>query len=199
KRLATVTPMSLEEYRSKRSFRDTPEPPPRPVKAHAKPIYVIQEHHASRLHYDFRLEADGVLKSWAVPKQPSLDPSQKRLAVQVEDHPLAYATFKGRIPEGEYGAGVVYIWDHGTYDNLLADKPRPQTVSEGIEAGRLEFVLHGTKLSGRFALIRMGGPRRGKKANWLLIKMKDEHARPGSNGHGKTRVARPEHREGRGQ
>src|SRR5205823_659912 len=121
--------------------------------------------HASRLHYDFRLEADGVLKSWAVPKEPSLDPSQKRLAVHVEDHPLAYATFKGTIPEGHYGAGKVYIWDHGTYDNLLADKPEPRTVTEGIEQGQLEFELHGQKLKGRFALIRMQGRRFGSKDN----------------------------------
>src|SRR5207302_9675076 len=134
------------------------------------------EHHASRLHYDFRLEADGVLKSWAVPREPSLDPSQKRLAVRVEDHPLAYATFKGTIPEGQYGAGTVKIWDHGTYDNLLADKAEPQSVTEGIDAGRLEFALHGERLNGRFALIRMKGMGRGKD-NWLLIKMKDEFAR----------------------
>src|SRR2546423_1632924 len=162
--------MSLEEYRSKRSFRDTPEPPPRPAKAHAKPIFVVQEHHASRLHYDFRLEADGVLKSWAVPKQPSMDPTHKRLAVRVEDHPLAYGSFEGTIPEGQYGAGHVTIWDRGTYDDLLAEKPVPQTMAEGIEAGRLEFALHGKKLRGRFALIRMRGRRHGKD-NWLLIKM----------------------------
>src|SRR5438874_4980159 len=172
--------MTLEEYRTKRNFRETPEPPPRPVKAHAKPIFVIQEHHASRLHYDFRLEADGVLKSWAVPKQPSLDPAQKRLAVQVEDHPLGYATFEGTIPEGHYGAGTVTIWDHGTYDNLLAEKPFPKTFAEGLADGRLEFVLHGRKLQGRFALIRMRG--RGRKEQWLLIKMKDEFARPDSGG-----------------
>ncbi len=140
---------------------------------------MIQEHHASRLHYDFRLEADGVLKSWAVPREPSLDPSQKRLAVRVEDHPLEYAGFHGTIPEGQYGAGEVAIWDHGTYDNLLADKPVPQTVAEGIDTGRLEFALHGEKLQGKFALIRMRGKGRGKE-NWLLIKMKDEHARPGA-------------------
>src|SRR3974377_2462917 len=130
--------MSLDDYRAKRDFRTTSEPGPRRARGHRKPIFVVQEHHASRLHYDFRLEADGVLKSWAVPKQPSMDPSQKRLAVRVEDHPLAYANFAGTIPEGQYGAGTVVVWDRGTYDNLLADKPRPQTLTQGIEAGRVE-------------------------------------------------------------
>jgi bifunctional non-homologous end joining protein LigD len=171
--------MSLNEYREKRDFRKTPEPAPRPARGHRKPIFVIQEHHASRLHYDFRLEADGALKSWAVPREPSLDPAVKRLAVRVEDHPLDYADFEGDIPEGEYGAGHVEIWDRGTYDNLLAAKPEPQSVAEGIETGRLEFFLHGKKLRGRFALVRMKAGGRGKKENWLLVKMKDEFARPG--------------------
>jgi bifunctional non-homologous end joining protein LigD len=174
--------MALEEYRAKRNFRKTPEPGVERARGHRKPIFVVQEHHATRLHYDFRLEADGVLKSWAVPKQPSLDPSQKRLAVRVEDHPLAYATFAGDIPAGQYGAGHVEIWDHGTYNNLLADKPAPQTVTEGIDAGRLEFELHGERLQGRFALIRMRGRERGGKENWLLIRMKDALARPEVDG-----------------
>jgi bifunctional non-homologous end joining protein LigD len=172
--------MALEEYRAKRNFRATPEPAPAVSKPHPRPVFVVQKHHASRLHYDFRLEADGVLKSWAVPREPSRDPAQKRLAVRVEDHPLAYATFEGAIPEGHYGAGTVEIWDHGTYHNLLADKPEPLSVSEGIDAGRLEFELHGKKLNGRFALIRMRGQRGGKE-NWLLIKMKDEFAQPDSD------------------
>jgi bifunctional non-homologous end joining protein LigD len=180
--------MALEEYRAKRDFDKTPEPPARPAKASRRPIFVVQEHHASRLHYDFRLEADGVLKSWAVPKEPSMDPSQKRLAVHVEDHPVPYAKFEGSIPEGEYGAGTVTIWDHGTYENLLAEKALPQTVTEGIAAGRLEFALHGDKLQGKFVLIRMHG--RGKD-NWLLIKMKDEFASPEAvSGAGPARKAR---------
>jgi bifunctional non-homologous end joining protein LigD len=181
--------MALTEYRAKRNFRKTPEPAPRAGKGHARPIFVVQEHHASRLHFDFRLEADGVLKSWAVPKAPSLDPSQKRLAVHVEDHPLDYAKFEGTIPEGEYGAGTVETWDHGTYDNLLAEKAIPQSVSEGIESGKLEFVLHGRKLKGRFALIRMHGKKRGKD-NWLLIKMKDEFAKPEADEDKETRRQR---------
>jgi bifunctional non-homologous end joining protein LigD len=164
--------MALEEYKAKRDFAATPEPPARPAKGHRRPIFVVQEHDASRLHYDFRLEADGVLKSWAVPKQPSLDPSVKRLAVHVEDHPLSYADFEGTIPAGHYGAGTVRIWDRGTY-TLLTAKDGPQTVSEGIDAGRLAFVLHGAKLRGRFALVRMKG--RGDD-NWLLIKLKDQFA-----------------------
>jgi bifunctional non-homologous end joining protein LigD len=171
--------MALDRYKAKRDFQKTPEPGPqngKKAKGQGKaPIFVVQEHHASRLHYDFRLEADGVLKSWAVPKGPSMDPSEKRLAVQVEDHPLDYATFKGRIPEGQYGAGIVKIWDHGTYDNLMAQKAEPLTMAEAIEAGHVEVELHGRKLHGRFALVRMQAPSKGK-VNWLLIKMKDEHA-----------------------
>ena len=137
-----------------------------------RPLFVVQEHHARRLHYDFRLEADGVLKSWAVPKGPSTDPAHKRLAVQVGDHPLAYATFAGTIPAGQYGAGTVTIWDQGTYDNVLAERPVPQTVPEGIAAGHLELVLYGTKLQGQFALIRMHGTGRGTQ-QWLLSKRPD--------------------------
>lgn len=169
----------LTRYKQKRDFAKTPEPPARVSKSHHEPIFVIQEHHASRLHYDFRLEADGVLKSWAVPKQPTLDLSVKRLAVHVEDHPLEYANFSGEIPKGEYGAGRVRIWDKGTYENLLADKPRPQTMAEAIDRGQVEVRLHGKKLKGAFALVRMNSS--DKKDNWLLIKMKDEtRAAPGN-------------------
>jgi bifunctional non-homologous end joining protein LigD len=187
---AVATPKPLKEYQAKRNFRRTPEPASEKGKPHRKPIFVIQEHHARRLHYDFRLEADGVLKSWAVPKQPSLDPRQKRLAVRVEDHPLAYANFSGTIPEGQYGAGVVHIWDHGTYDNLLAERAQPQTISEGIDAGRVDFVLHGEKLRGRFTLVRMRGRSSGGKENWLLIKGKDEFAQEGEADGKGTRTPR---------
>jgi bifunctional non-homologous end joining protein LigD len=174
------TTMPLEEYRAKRDFHKTREPSgAQPSKPHKLPIFVVQEHHASHLHYDFRLEADGVLKSWSVPKGPSMDPAVKRLAVQVEDHPIGYATFEGTIPEGQYGAGTVQIWDRGTYENLMKKKANPQTAAEAIEAGHIEFVTHGEKLKGKFALIRMKGPGKGKP-QWLLIKMKDEFAESGT-------------------
>ena len=172
--------MSLDSYRKKRRFEITSEPRPRAAKPHRRPIFVVQEHHASRLHYDFRLEADGVLKSWALPKEPTLDPAVKRLAVQVEDHPLAYAKFRGEIPAGQYGAGTVEIWDKGTYESVLAKKGAAQSLSQDIEAGHLEIILHGQKLKGGFALIRMRGRR--DKPHWLLIKMKDAEARPTSPG-----------------
>ncbi len=168
--------MPLEEYRARRDFKKTREPSgARSAKGHKLPIFVVQEHHASHLHYDFRLEADGVLKSWSVPKGPSMDPAIMRLAVQVEDHPIGYATFEGTIPQGEYGGGTVKRWDHGTYESLMADKATPQTAAEAIDAGRIEFVMHGDRLRGKFALIRMK-PRGRGKPQWLLIKMRDEFA-----------------------
>ena len=169
--------MPLDEYGKKRDFAKTSEPPPGPGPAHQRPIFVVQEHHASHLHYDFRLEADGVLKSWAVPKGPSLDPAQKRLAVRVEDHPLGYAGFAGTIPEGQYGAGHVAVWDHGTYEAV----PAGVSLTAGIAAGRIEFALHGDKLRGGFTLVRMKG-RGGGKENWLLIKKADEFARREGDG-----------------
>ena len=167
--------MARSTYRNIRAGVQSPAPQPRPGAAQPgqpRPLFVVQEHHARRLHDDFRLEVDGVLKSWAVPKGPSTDPAHKRLAVQVGDHPLAYATFAGTIPAGQYGAGTVTIWDQGTYDNVLAERPVPQTVPEGIAAGHLELVLYGTKLQGQFALIRMHGPGRGTQ-QWLLSKRPD--------------------------
>lgn len=171
--------MPLEEYRAKRDFEKTCEPSGAGrTKPRELPIFVVQEHHASTLHYDFRLEVDGVLKSWAVPKGPSLDPAVKRLAVQVEDHPLGYASFEGTIPQGEYGGGTVTIWDHGTYESLMGEKAEPRTASEAIEAGRIEFVMHGKRLKGRFALVRMRTQAKGKP-QWLLMKLKDEFAEVG--------------------
>jgi bifunctional non-homologous end joining protein LigD len=176
-----ATTMPLEEYRAKRYFTKTREPSGAEARKHKLPIFVVQEHHASIHHYDFRLEADGVLKSWSVSKGPSLDPSVKRLAVQVEDHPIGYATFEGTIPQGQYGGGTVAIWDHGTYESLMDDKPEPKTAAEAIEDGRIEFVMHGERLKGKFALIRMK-PRGKGKPQWLLMKLKDEFAEAGSDG-----------------
>lgn len=140
-----------------------------------KPGFVIQKHDASSLHYDFRLEIDNVLKSWAVPKGPSLNPAEKRLAIPVEDHPLDYADFEGVIPTGEYGAGVVMIWDRGRVDNSNHDRDgKPLSLHKAWSRGKLEFVLHGEKLKGAFALIRSrSGAMKGK---WILLKMKDDHA-----------------------
>jgi bifunctional non-homologous end joining protein LigD len=135
-----------------------------------KARFVVHEHHASRLHYDFRLEAGGVLKSWAVPKGPSMNPADKRLAILVEDHLLAYGTYEGIIPAGSYGAGPVVIWDAGTYDPL-------EDMTAGLVSGRLPIRLHGKRLRGEFVLTRMKGSGTGKE--WLLIKRQDAHADPG--------------------
>jgi bifunctional non-homologous end joining protein LigD len=162
---------SLREYNKKRDFKKTKEPSGKSKKKKSKkPIFVIQEHHARRLHYDFRLELDGVLKSWAVPKGPSLDPKDKRLAVQTEDHPLEYAKFHGTIPQGEYGGGEVFIWDKGTWESLDED-PR-----EALQRGHLKFKISGKKLKGSFVLVRTSYRDRGDKKNWLLIKHADEEA-----------------------
>ena len=163
--------VGLRTYHQKRDFRRTPEPPGRPAKRQGW-RYVIQKHDATRLHYDFRLELDGVLKSWAVPRGPSLDPGQRRLAVETEDHPIEYGKFEGMIPKGEYGAGAVLIWDRGRW------KPR-ENARQGYRKGRLTFDLEGEKLSGGWALIRMVGPRSGQDRNWLLIKERDARARAG--------------------
>jgi|SRR5262245_12938965 len=183
--MATVSESNLARYGAKRDFQKTPEPgPDAAVKPHRQPIFVVQEHHATRLHYDFRLEAEGVLKSWAVPREPSMDPADKRLAVHVEDHPLPYASFEGTIPRGSYGAGEVSIWDRGTYESEGGE----ERFLEGLRTGKVEFTLHGEKLNGRFALVRMAGE--GRKENWLLIKMRDEQARRSGNDRPATRGAR---------
>ncbi len=144
--------MKLSEYRRKRNFKVTREPRGGRVTKRDELKFVIQKHAASHLHYDFRLELDGVLLSWAVPKGPSLDPSQKRLAMHVEDHPLEYGDFEGIIPRGEYGGGTVLVWDRGTWEPL--DDPR-----KAFRVGALKFVLHGEKLKGRWMLVRKGGKR----------------------------------------
>jgi bifunctional non-homologous end joining protein LigD len=164
--------MALEEYARKRSFDKTPEPEPALEPSLTGNRFFVQRHDATRLHYDLRLEIDGVLKSWAIPKGPSLDPADKRMAVHVEDHPLDYGDFEGNIPAGNYGAGSVMLWDRGTYE-LLGDAP----AAEQLQRGDLKFRLHGQKLNGSFALVHMKG--RGKGNDWLLIKKKDEFAVPG--------------------
>ena len=169
--------MALTEYRRKRDFAKTPEPPGLAVRegASRRLSFVIQKHAARRLHYDFRLELDGVLKSWAVPKGPSLDPGEKRLAVHVEDHPLEYGGFEGVIPEGQYGAGTALIWDRGAWTPL---DPDPEAA---YAKGNLKFVLDGEKLHGKWALVRMGGKHAGRNGeNWLLIKERDAAAVPQS-------------------
>ncbi len=167
--------MALTLYKQKRNFKKTSEPSGSVKSSASKLIFVIQRHKASRLHYDFRLELDGVLKSWAVPKGPSLNPADKRLAMMVEDHPYDYKDFTGVIPEGNYGAGIVEIWDKGTYSDLenstknLAEKH----LRAGLEAGNLKIRLFGKKLKGEFALVKL----KGKEDNsWLLIKHNDEYA-----------------------
>jgi bifunctional non-homologous end joining protein LigD len=166
--------MSLKEYSRKRSFEKTPEPAPREQSTPAGNYFCVQRHDATRLHYDFRLEVNGTLKSWAVPKGPSLEPLAKHLAMHVEDHPLDYGGFEGNIPKGEYGGGSVMLWDRGSYD-LLGDAP----ALAQIERGDFKFRLHGEKLRGEFALVLMRG--RGKGNEWLLIKKKDAEAKPGWN------------------
>jgi DNA ligase D-like protein (predicted 3'-phosphoesterase) len=174
-----MTDDKLKKYRAKRDFDRTAEPAGEPPAESdtGRPIFVIQKHDASRLHYDFRIEMSGVLKSWAVPKGPSLNPADKRLAVEVEDHPLDYADFEGTIPEAEYGGGTVMVWDFGTYTNIKRAKGDSMvTMQEAYEMGTIEIELSGKKLHGGYALRRF--KREGDKDQWLLIKMKDAHADP---------------------
>src|SRR5437763_9430783 len=165
----------LADYTAKRKFDATPEPAPAPLRARNGPLlFVIQQHAARRLHYDLRLECDGVLKSWAVPKGPSLDPSEKRLAAQTEDHPFDYASFEGVIPSGQYGAGEMIVWDCGVYSPdeegtwFHDHEEAERRVRAGLANGKLGFLLRGEKVKGSFALVRMSDQK-----NWLLIKHND--------------------------
>lgn len=164
--------MPLEEYAAKRKFANTPEPPPSPSIEPGGKYFCVQRHDATRLHYDFRLEIDGVLKSWAIPKGPTLDPSLKHLAAFVEDHPVEYGSFEGNIPKGNYGAGSVMLWDYGSFE-LLGGVPGEAQ----IQRGDLKFRLQGQKLNGDFALVHM--KNRGKGNEWLIIKKRDEFAQEG--------------------
>jgi len=169
----------LKEYKAKRDFTKTSEPASsskNPVRrgggrSSKNPVFVVQEHHARALHYDVRLEIGGVLKSWAVPKGPPLISADKRLAVATEDHPLEYGSFSGTIPQGEYGAGTVTIWDTGTYQNIKQKKDGTEMPMKScVREGRIEVVLSGKKLKGPYALVRTAFG--GEKKNWLMIKMK---------------------------
>ena len=167
--------MALTLYNKKRNFKETSEPSGKVKKSVSNLSFVIQRHKASRLHYDFRLELDGVLKSWAVPKGPSLNPKDKRLAMMVEDHPYDYKDFAGEIPEGNYGAGIVEIWDEGTYSDI---ENSPKDIAEkhlraALKKGDLKFQLFGKKLKGEFVLVKL----KAKEDNsWLLIKHRDKYA-----------------------
>src|SRR5580704_19337171 len=168
--------MALKAYKEKRSFRSTPEPQGGKPDGNSLQ-FVVQKHDASRLHYDFRLEMDGVLKSWAIPKGPSLNPADKRLAMQVEDHPFDYKNFEGIIPAGNYGAGTVMVWDEGTYEPLAETNgtktAQNRELVKELKAGDLKIRLNGKKLKGEFALVKM----KGKDDNaWLLIKHRDKYA-----------------------
>jgi len=165
---------ALKAYRDKRNFDITPEPADGGTANKDERVFVIQKHWATRLHYDFRLELDATMKSWAVPKGPSFDPADKRMAVHVEDHPLSYNRFEGTIPPKQYGAGKVIIWDKGTWVPL-------GDPSQGYRAGKLKFELRGHKLHGQWTLVRMKGRPGERQEAWLLIKEKDEHARPASD------------------
>ena len=170
----------LAEYRRKRDFSRTAEPAGGKAPAGQKLAFVIQKHAASHLHYDLRLELDGVMKSWAVPKGPSLDPAVKRLAMQVEDHPIEYNTFEGTIPKGEYGGGTVMLWDRGTYSYGGSDSDPIDGLRRGYQKGDFKFVLHGKRLRGSWVLVRTRRDPKGR-AQWLLIKHRDESALPGSD------------------
>ena len=162
--------VQLNEYNEKRNFESTPEPEGREVSSEESLRFVVQHHLARREHYDLRLEWNGVLLSWAVPKGPSYDAHDKRLAVHVEDHPLEYRNFEGTIPKGEYGGGVVMLWDEGYWEPYV-------NVEEGLDNGMLKFILKGRRLKGKWALVRLKGKMGETNQNWILIKEKDEYVR----------------------
>jgi bifunctional non-homologous end joining protein LigD len=167
-----ATSAPLAAYNAKRDFSRTKEPAGKVPKARGKTLqFVVQKHEASHLHYDFRLELEGVMKSWAVPKGPSYDPSVRRLAMEVEDHPISYNTFEGTIPAGEYGGGTVMLWDRGTYE--AEDGGGAESLRRGYKKGDLKIILHGKRLQGGWVLVRMQRPGRPQ---WLLIKHRDAHA-----------------------
>lgn len=167
---------TMKSYNEKRDFNKTKEPKDEPSrKKNEEPIFVIQKHDATNLHYDFRLEIDSTLKSWSVPKGPSTDPSVKRMAIPTEDHPMAYADFEGTIPEGEYGGGTVMIWDKGTIESIKKDENgKLLSLEESFKKGSIEVAIKGKKLKGGYNLVKMKGGR--MKGNWLLIKQEDEEA-----------------------
>jgi DNA ligase D-like protein (predicted 3'-phosphoesterase) len=167
----------LKSYQSKRDFTRTAEPKNNQIKREKKTNkkFVIQKHEASHLHYDFRLQIGNVLASWAVPKGMPLKVGEKRLAIMTEDHPLSYATFEGTIPQGEYGGGTVMVWDHGTFKNIKKEKNKPVSLKQSLANGQIEVELAGSKLHGRFALIKYNKKEKNEENNkWLLIKMHDQ-------------------------
>jgi DNA ligase D-like protein (predicted 3'-phosphoesterase) len=168
----------LAEYRSKRDLDRSPEPSGERGASPSDPIFVVQKHRARNEHYDLRLEVGGVLKSWAVPKGPSTDPREKRLAIRVEDHPLEYATFEGVIPGGEYGAGAVIVWDTGTYRNATRRNGQDVPLEQALDDGHVVVELRGRKLRGGYALTRTDVDERGRE-RWLLVKMRDAKADAG--------------------
>jgi DNA ligase D-like protein (predicted 3'-phosphoesterase) len=170
-----VKKSALKKYAQKRDFTQTPEPrADHDIAQQERLLFVVQEHHARRLHYDFRIEVEGVLKSWAIPKGPSSDPSVKRLAIMTEDHPYDYAFFEGIIPPGNYGAGTVRIWDRGVYRPLRVENNHVMSFEECFREGLLELWLDGSRLKGGYALVRLDNVPGGY---WLFIKMRDTRAR----------------------
>ncbi|MBD3273447.1 DNA ligase [Candidatus Dependentiae bacterium] len=166
----------LKEYKERRNLKESKEPTGKEKHIKLKhPIYVIQKHDATRLHYDFRIEIDGVLKSWAIPKGPSLNPKVKRLAIPTDDHPLKYAEFEGIIPEGNYGAGTVMVWDIGTYNNVYEENGKKIDMKKCYKQGEIKINIKGKKIKGSYVLVRTKN-KTGKKNQWLLIKKDDKYA-----------------------